>query len=195
VTPPEGGPPGWAEDDPESADASSGWAADPREEARALLANVGRPRRRQWLGSRRRQAFAGVVVLGAIGFLAFQGLTNATEYFQTTRQAVAHRAAQGTKAFRIEGTVENDVITRGHDVLFSIYGPGQTVHVVSSGSPPQLFKPGIPVVLEGHWQGDTYMSDLIMVKHTASYTEAHPDRIKPQLPSASPPSTASAAQK
>jgi cytochrome c-type biogenesis protein CcmE len=71
----------------------------------------------------------------------------------------------------------------GGDVLFTIYGPGQAVRVVSSGSPPQLFKPGIPVVLEGHWgPGDVYMSNLIMVKHTASYTEAHPDRLKPQHP-------------
>jgi hypothetical protein len=28
------------------------------------------------------------------------------------------------------------------------------------------------------------MSDQIMVKHSASYTEAHPQRLKPQLPRA-----------
>ena len=54
--------------------------------------------------------------------------------------------------------------------------------MVDTGQPPQLFKPGIPVVLEGHWQGAVYASDQIMVKHTASYTEAHPDRLKSQLP-------------
>jgi cytochrome c-type biogenesis protein CcmE len=185
VTPTDPGPPTWRDDDPESHDATTSAPWDPREEARALLANTGSPRRRQWLGSRRRQAFAGVVVLGAIGFLAFQGLTNATEYFQTTRQAVAHRASLGTQTFRVEGTVENDVRRSGQDILFTIYGPGQAVNVRSSGSPPQLFKPGIPVVLEGHWQGDTYLSDLIMVKHTASYTEAHPDRVKAQIPTSS----------
>jgi cytochrome c-type biogenesis protein CcmE len=197
------GPPGRREDDPESSDAgpdprdldpgvwdpgvSGPGASDPREEARALLAGAGRPHSRHWLGSRRRQVFAGVVVLGAIGFLAFQGLTNATEYFETTAQAVTHRATLGTRPFRIEGTVENDVTTRGADILFTIYGPGQAVRVVSTGSPPELFKPGIPVVLEGHWQGDVYMSDQIMVKHTASYTEAHPDRLKPQTPPGSAP--------
>jgi cytochrome c-type biogenesis protein CcmE len=185
VNGPDGGPQHWRDDDPESHDATTTGGRDPREEARALLANIGSPRRRQWLGSRRRQAFAGVVVLGAIGFLAFQGLTNATEYFQTTSQAVAHRTSLGTKAFRIEGTVENDVRRSGQDTVFTIYGPGQAVEVRSSGSPPQLFKPGIPVVLEGHWQGDTYLSDLIMVKHTASYTEAHPDRVKAQIPTGS----------
>jgi cytochrome c-type biogenesis protein CcmE len=196
---PRGAPHPGRDDDPESDDAApvvagrptangpaSGDAGppDPVAEARALLANVA-PRRRLWLGSRRRQVSAGVIILAAIGFLAFQGLTNATEYFQTTKQAVANRPSLGTKPFRIEGTVENDVRTAGSKLLFTIYGPGQAVNVVSTGSPSPLFKPGIPVVLEGHWQGDTYMSNLIMVKHTASYTEAHPGRLKPQVPARS----------
>jgi cytochrome c-type biogenesis protein CcmE len=175
---------GWRDDDPESGDAAPvatvPW--DPSEEARALLANVGAPRRRQWLGSRRRQAVAGTIILGAIGFLAFQGLTNATQYFQTARQAVANRATLGTKTFRIEGTVEHDVRQQGRYELFTIYEGGTAVQVRSTGTPPQIFKPGIGVVLVGHWQGDTYMSDQIMVKHSASYTEAHPQRLKPQLP-------------
>jgi cytochrome c-type biogenesis protein CcmE len=65
---------------------------------------------------------------------------------------------------------------------FSIVANGVRVQVVNSRQPPQLFKPGIPVVLEGHWQGPVYVSDQIMVKHTASYVEAHPERLKSQLP-------------
>lgn len=56
--------------------------------------------------------------------------------------------------------------------------------MISTGSPSTLFKPGIPVVLDGHWSGTTYMSNLIMVKHTASYVEAHPNRLQSQLPPA-----------
>jgi cytochrome c-type biogenesis protein CcmE len=55
------------------------------------------------------------------------------------------------------------------------------VSVVDTKEPPELFKPGIPVVLEGHWAGSVFASNLIMVKHSASYTEAHPDRLKPQV--------------
>ena len=46
------------------------------------------------------------------------------------------------------------------------------------GGPPELFKPGIPVVLEGRWQGDTYASDRIMVKHTEEYRAENPERVK-----------------
>ena len=165
-----------APDDPESADAAG---PDPYAEARALLARTGGIRRRNWLGSRRRQVFAGVVVLAAIGFLVYQGLSNATEYFLTTKQAVAQRASLGSKPFRIEGSVDRGVRQVGGTVRFKISNAGVTVPVVSTGSPPELFKVGIPVVLEGHWgSGGTYLSNLIMVKHSASYCAAHPNRVK-----------------
>jgi cytochrome c-type biogenesis protein CcmE len=140
-------------------------------------------RRRAYLGSRRRQIVAGALVAGVVGFLLYQGLANSTQYFYTADQALAHRAALGTKAFRIEGTVENDVHQASNRTEFNIYANGATVSVVDSREPPQLFKPGIPVVLEGHWSGSVFASNLIMVKHSASYTEAHPDRLKSQIPS------------
>jgi cytochrome c-type biogenesis protein CcmE len=140
------------------------------------------PRRRALLGSRRRQIVAGLIILGALAFLLVRGLTNATEFFKTTNEAVAQRAQLGTHNFRVEGTVENNVREVGDNVDFTIFANGTAVNVVSTGSPPQLFKPGIPVVLDGHWQGAVYASDQIMVKHSASYTEAHPGRLQSQLP-------------
>jgi cytochrome c-type biogenesis protein CcmE len=143
---------------------------------------AGSPRRRSTLGSRRRKIIAAVVIGGSLAFLVVRGLTNATEYFKTTTQAVAQRSQLGTEPFRIEGTVENNVREVDDTVRFTIFAGGTAVDVVSTNSPPQLFKPGIPVVLDGHWAGAVYASDLIMVKHTASYTEAHPDRLAPQVP-------------
>ena len=122
------------------------------------------------------------VVAGALGFLLYEGLDNATVYFKTADQAVASRASLGTHQFRIEGTVEPGVRQQGGMTLFSIVANGVSVPVADSEQPPQLFKVGIPVVLEGHWQGDVYLADQIMVKHSASYVEAHPNRLKSQLP-------------
>lgn len=131
-----------------------------------------RARRRALLGSRRRQVVAGIVIFGAIGFVVFEGLGNATEYYQTVPQALAHRSKLGTSQFRIMGDVDNDVRQVGHLTEFSITWDGETAQVIDSDEPPQLFKPTIPVVLEGHWAaaGDVFDSDLIMIKHTASYT-------------------------
>ena len=53
--------------------------------------------------------------------------------------------------------------------------------VENRGSPPQLFQPDIPVVVVGHFaSGGSYVfvSNQIMVKHSASYVAAHPDRVR-----------------
>ncbi len=138
-------------------------------------------RRRAFLGSRRRQVVASAVIAAAIAFLVVEGLGNATEYYKTVPQAIGARASLGTTHFRIMGTVDNDVHQVGNTTEFSITYERQTAHVVDSEQPPELFKPGIPVVLEGFWSGPNFHSDLIMIKHTAAYTPptdpdvAHPN--------------------
>ena len=129
-------------------------------------------RRPALLGNRRRQIVAAVVVAGAISFLLVEGLGNATEYYKTVPQAVAARASLGSSQFRIMGTVDDDVRQVGSSTEFSISYAGVTAPVVDSREPPQLFKAGVPVVLEGHWSGAVFQSDLIMVKHTAIYNPA-----------------------
>lgn len=154
----------------------------PVPQAAAGVPAAPRLRHRAYLTSWRRRVVAAAVVAGALGFLLFEGLNNATVYFKTADQAVAQRASLGTRQFRIEGTVAPGVRQSAGKTLFSIVANGVSVPVVDSEQPPQLFKVGIPVVLEGHWQGALYQADQIMVKHSSSYVEAHPDRLKSQLP-------------
>lgn len=115
----------------------------------------------------------GLVVL-ALGFLVFRGLGNATVYFKTADEAVEQRDDLGTRRFRIEGAVVAEPV----DGRFDIRGEHVAVPVVHSGDVPQLMQPGIPVVLEGHWDGDHFASDRIMVKHTSEYREKNPDRVQ-----------------
>jgi cytochrome c-type biogenesis protein CcmE len=129
-------------------------------------------RRRHLLGSRRRQAGAVVVIAGAVAFLLVQGLGSATQYYKTVPQAVADRARLGSSQFRIMGTVDHDVRQVNGDTVFSVSYGGVTAQVVDHREPPQLFQEGVPVVLEGHWSGTVFQSDLIMVKHTAVYNPA-----------------------
>jgi cytochrome c-type biogenesis protein CcmE len=138
------------------------------------------PRARAVLGSRVRLLVTVVVIVGAIGYLLYQGLGNATMYFRTADQAVAQKATLGTRRFRIEGTVQPDLHDVGQVVEFSITANGVTVPVQHTGAQPQLFKAGVPVVLEGHWSTDgTYFaSDTILVKHDESYKTEYPNRLK-----------------
>jgi cytochrome c-type biogenesis protein CcmE len=153
----------------------------PRVRPRARLAN----RRRQWI--------ALAVVAAALLVLVFQGLGNATVYFKTADEAVAQRVKLGSHRFRIEGMVQPGVHQAGQNVAFVIANNGVSVPVLHRGDPPQLFKVGIPVVLEGHFTASgTFASDLIMVKHTESYVAKHPDRLKTAGTSIPPPPASAA---
>jgi cytochrome c-type biogenesis protein CcmE len=120
-----------------------------------------------------------VVIVGAFAFLLTRALGDSISYFRTADQAVAQKDKLGDRRFRIEGTVlAGSVREVGKDVGFDIAENGATVHVLHSGSPPELFKPDIPVVLEGRWAGDHYASDRIMVKHSSEYRAKHPENLK-----------------
>ena len=131
-----------------------------------------------------RWVIVGIVVAGALGFLLFKGLGDATLYFRTADEAVAQRHSLGARRFRIEGTVLPGTVRQaGQQVDFTIENRGVTVPVVHTGDQPELFKPGIPVVLEGRFQGQAFASDRIMVKHSEDYIAKHPTRVT------TPPST------
>jgi cytochrome c-type biogenesis protein CcmE len=124
-----------------------------------------------------------VVVLAAIGYLAWQGIGNATLYFYNADEAVARRDELGDRRFRVQGTVvDGSVVETGAAVDFTIEFAGTTVPVHHVGDPPELFQPGIPVVLEGHWDGERFASDQIMVKHSSEYKAENPDRVEPGAP-------------
>ena len=132
------------------------------------------------IDTRRRLWLAGIVVLADLGFLVFQGLGNATLYFRTADEAVAQRNELGDRRFRIEGdVVDGSVRQVGNDVSFTLTKKSVEVPVRHKGDPPELFRPGIPVVLEGRFQGDHFSSDRILVKHSETYVAENPERVTP----------------
>jgi cytochrome c-type biogenesis protein CcmE len=64
-------------------------------------------------------------------------------------------------------------------VDFRVVFNGVSVDVHHAGDPPELFQPGIPVVLEGRWSpsGDVFDSDTIRVKHSEQYEADNGDRL------------------
>jgi cytochrome c-type biogenesis protein CcmE len=138
----------------------------------------------------RRLWIAGAVVVAALGFLLVQGLGNATLYFRTADEAVAQREALGSRRFRIQGDVVGGSVRQSEDagdnvVVFTLTSRGATVPVLHQGDPPELFRPGIPVVLEGRFEGDHFASDRILVKHSETYVAEHPERVT-TVPTAGP---------
>ena len=132
-------------------------------------------RRRQ----RRRLALLGIVLLGAFTFLLVKGLTSSLNYFVTVDQAVRERATLGSSTLQLEGLVVPGSVTQEPGgVSFVMESSGVQQAVVNTGSPPELFQANIPVVVVGHFSGDLFRSDQILVKHTASYVAQYPNRVK-----------------
>jgi cytochrome c-type biogenesis protein CcmE len=123
-----------------------------------------------------------VLVLGALSFVVFRGLTNATLYFYNADEAVERRDELGDRRFRLQGDVQDDVVETDRGARFTVAYNGVTVVVDHVGDPPDLFRPGIPVVLEGRWEGDVFASDRMLVKHSEEYKADNPDRVPADSP-------------
>jgi cytochrome c-type biogenesis protein CcmE len=121
-----------------------------------------------------------VVAVVGIGVVAYQALTSASLYFYNADEAVAQRDELGDKRFRLQGTVLDDVESTDDGVTFTVKFNDVEVPVVHAGDPPELFEPGIPVVLEGRWaaSGDQFDSDAIRVKHSEEYEADNGERLR-----------------
>lgn len=126
-----------------------------------------------------------VVVLALIGAavlaLLSQGLLHSLNYFETVDQALAQRAALGSREIRLEGVVSAPVTRSATGADFLLSGSKGAIPVAEVGSPPQLFQVNIPVVVVGHFDSASatvFHATQIMVKHTATYIAQHPSRVR-----------------
>ncbi len=140
------------------------------------------PRRRA-ASSKGRFLVVCVLLAAAVALVLYKGLLSSLNYFDTVDQALDHRAQIGTTSIRLEGVVvPGTVRSTGSGALFSISGDdGRAVSVTFVGSPPELFKPDIPVVVVGSFTtatSDDFDSNQILVKHSASYIAQYPSRVR-----------------
>lgn len=130
--------------------------------------------------SRLRLGIVVAVICAALAFVVLKGLGDATTFFVNADEAVAERDEFGERRFRLQGTVVPDSInTSGETVSFRVGYRCSEVDVRHEGVRPELFRPGIPVVLEGAYAAgsDTFASDRIVVRHTEEYRAEEADRL------------------
>lgn len=123
-----------------------------------------RPRRRL------RYLVAGGLCAAAVIVLLVGGLSRNIVYFKTVSEAVAERPGDGGDRLRMAGEVVPGTVERRPDgVAFEVREGGAVASVFHRGDPPELFADGAPVVCEGRWDGATFASDRIMIKHGSEY--------------------------
>ncbi|WP_370325949.1 cytochrome c maturation protein CcmE [Euzebya sp.] len=111
------------------------------------------------------------IVIVLLGALVFGGLGESLTYYLTPSEAVAQRAEfDDGRRFRLAGIVApGSVSPAGDSVRFTVADAETEITVVHGGAPPQLFREGIEVVVEGAWTGETFTSDTMLIKHDEEY--------------------------
>lgn len=121
----------------------------------------------------RRWFFAGAATLTvALAVLLFSNLLDAnTVYYLEPREAMAQRAdLPDGESFRLGGMVVADSIEVVDDVVhFTVTDYAVDIPVVTTATPPELFDGGIPVILDGAFDGDTFAADEIILRHEEEY--------------------------
>ncbi len=119
-------------------------------------------------------ALAAVGVLAiAFAWLIYGGLDSNVVYFLTPKEL----AAKGEKGYDVPvrlggqvkpGSVKWDDTTL--DLQFRVTDGAGEIAVRSKGAPPQMFKDGMGVVVEGRYGRDgVFQSTSLMVKHSNEY--------------------------
>jgi cytochrome c-type biogenesis protein CcmE len=138
----------------------------------------------------------GIVLVAAVGFLLFKGLTEASVFFLNVDEAVERQEELGSDRFRIQGYIVSDsVSTDGEYVVFQLTYGGEVAQIRHQGNPAEVLHPETPVVLEGAWNGDRFESDLLLNKHDEVYEEENPERLDydPEQPPDADPAPEAAA--
>ncbi len=169
-------------DDPESPDAAAPEGLDAPEGGPAfdLRPRTGAAPTATRSNTRKYMAIGALAaILVALAAVLFIGLNDAATFFYNVDEAVAQRNQLEGERFRMQGNVVDDSVSETADgVNFVITYGGVKVPVHNTGTPPELFGPDIPIVIEGSFDGDTFQSDEILVKHDNEYDADHPDRVK-----------------
>ena len=92
------------------------------------------------------------VVAACVGYLIYSASGGATEYYMTVSELQAHATAGDV---RVAGVVQDDVRkSDGLHVAFTEKDGTASMPVQYTGTLPDIFKPGITVVVEGKLGGD-----------------------------------------
>ena len=123
-----------------------------------------------------RVVVAAVIVVIAMGYLIYTGFQSTSVYYLTISELKARGPAIG--AVRVAGIVQANTIQRSSNdatVHFTIADQGGSLPVVYTGMVPDIFGPGIQVVVEGHYTtAGVFQATTLLAKCPSKFTAAVP---------------------
>lgn len=123
-----------------------------------------------------RVLLAGAVVAAAVGALLLTSVRGGLVYYVTPQELVQGGDRYLDKAIRLGGFVVPGTLRWDRERLETTFQlrdeadhGSVAVTVVHHGAPPDLFREGKGAVVEGRWDGQTFQSTTILVKHSEEY--------------------------
>jgi cytochrome c-type biogenesis protein CcmE len=124
---------------------------------------------------KRKFIVGGLVILAALGYLVYSGVSQSVVYFVTPSELQA--APVAGKAYRLGGMVKPGTLSwdpKKIELSFTLSDGQASVPIKHKGTPPDLFAEGRGAVVEGTWTRDGYFkAGLIMAKHSEEYKAPH----------------------
>lgn len=124
-----------------------------------------------------------LIVLGGFGYLIYGGLDDNLVYFLTPSELMAKGDSAAGKPVRLGGMVEKGSVkwdAKALDLRFTLIDTKGKIEVHSQKAPPQMFREGQGVVVEGRLgKNGVFESTSLMVKHSNEYKAPH-DAEKPE---------------
>ena len=144
---------------------------DPLEEGRLL-----QPRKRRRLPIS--FILGGLVILGAVIYLVYANTQSNAVYYMTVSE-LHNCTICTTQSVRVAGIVQKGTVVHNdakQQITFTISDSnGQSLPVVYSGIVPDIFAPGIQVVVEGHYTGQgPFQAQTLLAKCPSKFTAATP---------------------
>jgi len=117
----------------------------------------------------------GLVIVAAIAYLIWAGVSQSVVYFVTPSELLA--APVPSKTYRLGGLVLPGSLRwepKSLDLSFTLSDGKANVAVKHKGAPPDLFAEGRGAVVEGAWTREDYFkASLILAKHSEEYKAPH----------------------
>jgi cytochrome c-type biogenesis protein CcmE len=120
---------------------------------------------------------AGIAILGAVLYLVFAN-TQANAVYYMTVPELKHCTTCTVQAVRVAGVVEAGSVVRNDArqmLNFTITDGKQLLPVTYTGVVPDIFRPGIQVVVEGHYTGQgPFQAQTLLAKCPSKFQSATP---------------------
>lgn len=120
---------------------------------------------------------AGLAILGAVLYLVFANTQANAVYYMTVSELKTCTIC-ATQSVRVAGVVQAGSVVHNDQqelITFVLNDGKQTLPVTYSGVVPDIFRPGIQVVVEGHYKGQgAFQAQTLLAKCPSKFQSATP---------------------